>query len=84
MIHQEDCINIIHEIIHQNCWNEIFNACANHHPTRREFYINARESKGLELPVFKKEDVFEWKIISSKKLQNILGYTFEYNDLLNL
>ena len=84
MIHQEDCINIIHEIIYQNCWNEIFNACANHHPTRREFYINARESKGLELPVFKKEDVFEWKIISSKKVQNILGYTFEYNDLLNL
>ena len=84
MIHQEDCINIIHEIINQNCWNEVFNACADHHPTRREFYINARESKGFELPVFKKEAVFQWKIISSKKLQNVLDYTFEYDDLLNL
>lgn len=82
MIHREDCINIIHEIIHQNCWNEIFNACSNHHPTRRDFYINARQNKGLELPIFKNEDVYQWKIISSKKVQKVLEYTFVYDDLL--
>jgi nucleoside-diphosphate-sugar epimerase len=84
MIHREDCINIIHEIINQNCWNETFNACANHHPTRRDFYINARESKGFELPIFKNEDVYQWKIISSHKLQKALNYTFEYDDLLSI
>lgn len=82
MIHKDDCINIIHEIIIQNCWNEIFNACANHHPTRRDFYINAKQSKGVELPIFKNEDVVVWKIISSKKLQSRLGYTFVFDDLL--
>jgi nucleoside-diphosphate-sugar epimerase len=82
MIHQDDCINIIYEIIHQNCWNETFNACANHHPTRRDFYINARESKGFELPIFKNEEVYQWKIISSNKVQRILDYTFVHDDLL--
>lgn len=84
MIHQEDCINIIHEIIVQNCWNEIFNACCNHHPTRKEFYINARQSKGFELPVFEENETYQWKIISSKKLQNTLNYTFVHDDLLDL
>ncbi len=84
MIHREDCIEIIHEIINQNCWNETFNACVNHHPTREEFYKNARKNKGFEVPVFKKESVFEWKIISPKKVQNVLGYTFIHNDLLSI
>lgn len=84
MIHRDDCIEIIHEIINQNCWNETFNACANHHPTRRDFYINARESKGFELPVFKNEEVYQWKIISSDKIKKVLGYTFVYDDLLSI
>ena len=41
MIHQEDCIEIIHEIIDQNCWDITLNACADHHPTRKEFYAIA-------------------------------------------
>lgn len=84
MIHQEDCIEIIHEIINQNCWNEIFNACSNHHPTRREFYTLAKLSKGFDLPEFEENEVYEWKIISSKKLQNVLGYEFIYDDLLSI
>ena len=84
MIHQEDCINIIHEIIDQNCWNETFNACCNDHPTRKKFYINARKSKGFELPVFEETESYQWKIISSKKLQNVLNYKFVHDDLLDL
>lgn len=82
MIHREDCIEIIHEIINQNCWNETFNACANHHPTRREFYTLARLSAGFELPEFENNDVYEWKIISSDKVQKVLNYEFIHNDLL--
>ena len=84
MIHQEDCIEIIHEVITQNCWNEIFNACSNHHPTRREFYTIAKLSKGIELPQFEENEVYEWKIISSKKVQRVLGYEFVHDDLLKL
>mgnify|MGYP003146270155 CR=1 FL=1 len=82
MIHREDCIEIIHEVIAQNKWNTIFNACADHHPTRREFYTLAKLSKGIEVPEFETVDFYRWKIISSKKVQDVLGYTFIHNDLL--
>lgn len=82
MVHQEDCIEIIHTIIDQNCWNEIFNVCSNHHPTRKEFYTMAKLSMGFEMPQFEKNEIYKWKIISSKKVQQVLGYTFIHDDLL--
>ncbi|MDX6746347.1 NAD(P)H-binding protein [Polaribacter sp. PL03] len=82
MIHREDCIEIIHEVIAKNCWNTVFNACSNHHPTRREFYTIAKLSRDFETPVFEDEEVYEWKIISSDKLQRVLNYTFIHDDLL--
>ena len=82
MIHREDCIEIIQAVIAQNCWNTVFNACADHHPTRREFYTIAKLSKGLEMPEFELEEKYEWKIISSKKVQRVLGYKFIHNNLL--
>ena len=84
MIHKEDCIEIIHTIIDQNCWGQTFNACSNHHPTRREFYTIAKLSNDFEIPEFEDNDVYEWKIISSKKLQDVLDYTFIHDDLLNI
>ena len=84
MIHKEDCIEIIHSVIDQNCWNETFNACSNHHPTRREFYTIAKLSNDFEVPEFEDNEVYEWKIISSKKVQEVLGYTFIHDDLLSI
>ena len=82
MIHLTDCIEIIKKIIAADYWNTTLNACCNHHPTRREFYTAAKKSKGLPMPLFEENDVYEWKIISSQKLQNILEYTFIYDNLL--
>ena len=84
MIHKEDCIEIIHEIIDQNCWNQTFNACSNHHPTRREFYTIAKLSSDFEVPEFEENEVYEWKIISSKKVQKVLEYTFTHDNLLDI
>ncbi len=84
MIHQDDCIEIIHEIIAQNCWNETFNACSNHHPTRREFYTIAKLSRDFETPEFEENEEYQWKIISSQKLQKALDYTFIHDDLLDI
>ena len=84
MIHQEDCIEIIHNIIAQNCWNITLNACSNHHPTRREFYTNAKLSLGFEVPSFIKTDIPLFKIISSKRLIDVLSYEFIHDDLLNI
>jgi nucleoside-diphosphate-sugar epimerase len=84
MIHKEDCIEIIHTIIDQNCWGQTFNACSNHHPTRREFYTLAKLNNNFEVPEFENNEVYEWKIISSKKLQDVLDYTFIHDDLLSI
>ena len=82
MIHREDCIEIIHEIIDQNSWNTTFNACSNHHPTRREFYTIAKLSRDFKVPEFEEDEVYQWKIISSDKIQDVLDYTFIHDDLL--
>ncbi len=84
MIHKEDCIEIIQEIIAQDCWNETFNACSNHHPTRREFYTLAKLKNDFEAPKFEENEVYQWKIISSKKIQDVLDYTFIHDDLLRI
>lgn len=84
MIHKDDCIEIIHEIINQNCWSQTFNACSNHHPTRGEFYTIAKLSADCELPEFEENEVYEWKIISSKKIQETLGYVFIHDNLLEI
>jgi nucleoside-diphosphate-sugar epimerase len=84
MIHQEDCIEIIHKVIARNCWNTVFNACSNHHPTRREFYTIAKLSKGFEVPEFEEGEVYQWKIISSDKIKGVLDYTFIHDSLLSI
>ena len=84
MIHREDCIAIIEKLINQNVFGEVFNACANHHPTREDFYINARKSLGKPAPEFDNSKPLEYKIISSKKLQKVLDYQFKYNNLLDI
>ena len=84
MIHQDDCIKIIHEIIHQNCWNATFNACSNHHPTRRDFYTNAKLSLSFELPEFEENEKLSYKIISSEKIQRVLNYQFLHDNLLEI
>jgi nucleoside-diphosphate-sugar epimerase len=84
MIHKEDCIEIIQEIIAQECWNTTLNACSNHHPTRREFYTLAKLSHDFKAPEFEENEIYEWKIISAKKVQNVLDYTFIHDDLLSI
>lgn len=84
MIHLEDCIAIIEEIIAQNCFGETFNVCSNHHPTRKDFYVNARKSRGFEPPIFEENEELKWKIISSEKLQKVLKYQFIHDNLLEI
>lgn len=81
-IHQEDCIGIIDQVLNQIHndnwkWNETFNAVAPEHPTRAEYYHKKALEMNLKVPTFVKESKSKGKIISSKKLQKILNYTFQ-------
>lgn len=80
LIHRDDCICIIYEIIEQNIWNETFNACADLHPTRKDYYINAANKLGLTPPTFIETSSFNYKIVSNEKLKKQLNYTYKYPD----
>lgn len=83
LIHKTDCITCIEEIINQNVWNEIFNACSDSHPTREEFYTIQMQNLNLEAPVFKQIVPVKFKSICSKKIKKQLNISFEYEDLMN-
>jgi nucleoside-diphosphate-sugar epimerase len=84
MIHRDDCIQIISSIIKKDIFGETFNACADHHPTRKDFYTTAREKLDKPEPVFKTETELKFKKISPAKLMNRLNYQFIHNNLLDL
>lgn len=81
LIHQEDCIEIICEILKQNCWNETFNAVAPNHPTRKNYYTEKSKQFHLNAPLFNENETNFGKIVSSEKLETILGYRFRKFDL---
>ncbi len=77
LIHQEDCIGIISDIVKQNCWNETFNAVAPNHPTRKNYYTEKAKQFHLIAPLFTENETNIGKIVSSEKLEKVLGYFFK-------
>ncbi len=84
VIHQEDCIGIINAIIEKQVWGEVFNACADHHPTRKEFYSRASVAMQLEAPQFSDADVSKNKVVDCNRLKTKLNYQFVYSDLMEM
>ena len=82
MIHQEDCIGIIEEILRQAQndkleWNETFNAVAPFHPSRKDYYTNKAIALNLPLPEFNESKPSIGKWIVSTKIETVLGYNFK-------
>ena len=82
MIQREDCIGIIEKTLDfardDNWeWNQTFNAVAPQHPTRKAYYHKKAEIFNLPLPIFAEDSASKGKIISSKKVETILGYSFQ-------
>ncbi|WP_430931607.1 hypothetical protein [Saccharicrinis sp. 156] len=83
LIHLEDCIAIIKTLIEKNIWGEIFNACADTHPTRREFYTKEMKGVGRKPPEFDEVKPSEFKVVSNNKLKKHVNYRFKHPDLMN-
>lgn len=83
LIHQDDCIGIINQIIHQQAWADVFNCCADTHPTKREYYSRAAQSIGFEIPAIDNSNPPAFKIISNAKVKTLLDYTFLHADVLD-
>jgi len=84
LIHRDDCINIIEKIVANETWGEVFNACADSHPTKREFYTQAAGLLGAPAPIFAESDEEAFKIISNEKVKRVLDYSFVYPDLMTI
>jgi nucleoside-diphosphate-sugar epimerase len=82
LIHRDDCINIIDRIVEQEKWNEVFNACADTHPSKGEFYSHAREMMGMPAPVMADSGQAGFKMISNEKVKQALNYAFIHADLM--
>ena len=83
LIHRDDCIQIIKEIIAKNIWDKTLNACADTHPKKRDFYAKEFKKEGRNNPTFNELASNEYKIINSDQLKSILNYNFIYSDLMH-
>lgn len=84
LIHRDDCIGIISQIVEQKVWGEVFNCCADTHPTKKEFYTHASKSIGFPTPEFADSGANSFKIISNEKVKQILNYTFLHPELMKI
>ncbi|MEN2414662.1 SDR family NAD(P)-dependent oxidoreductase [Flavobacterium mesophilum] len=80
LIHLNDCIGVIEEIINKSKWNAIFNAVAPFHPTREAFYSQKAIKMNLPEPKFSSVKSNIKKVISSEKIETILRYKFKLDE----
>lgn len=80
LIGLQDCIGIIEKIIEKEAWNEVFNGVNPQHPSRKEYYNGKATSLGLPLVGFDESKISVGKIIDNRKIEEVLGYTF--NELI--
>lgn len=76
LIHLEDCLGIITQIILENKWEETFNAAYPDHPEKASYYTEICTKMGLPLPEYDFETPSKGKVINSEKILKELPYTF--------
>lgn len=84
LIHRDDCIEIIVQIIQQNCWNQIFNGCADTHPAKITFYTHAATMLNAPPPIIHEGSTGAYKIIDNQKLKSTLNYHYIHPDVMNI
>ncbi|SQD79251.1 NAD(P)H-binding protein [Moritella yayanosii] len=84
LIHQHDAVGVIEQVIKQQCWGEIFNACCDHHASRQDFYQQAAKQLGITMPSFTAENSKPHCIIANEKLKQRLNYQFSHQSATDL
>lgn len=78
IVHLDDVVEVIIQLIQNKIGGEIFNVCCDNHEKRKEFYAKQCEKLNLSAPIFSEvNDTL--KCISNRKLKNTLGFTFKHN-----
>jgi nucleoside-diphosphate-sugar epimerase len=84
MIHRDDCIRILTQIIEQDIRGETFNAVSDGHPPRKMYYKTVARAAGFEPPIFKKDTDKPYKVVSNQKLKSLLNYQFRHPNPLDI
>jgi nucleoside-diphosphate-sugar epimerase len=79
LVYQEDVIEVVLQVIRQQCWGQVLNVCADQHPIKSAYYRRQTEILGLEPPTFV-EERSRYKIVSNQKVKQLLNYTFQHPD----
>jgi len=74
LIHSGDCVEIVRCIIEGNVWGHVFNACADDHPSKKDFYTKAAVAQGIAPPIFS-DAAADYKIVSNAHLKSLLHYS---------
>lgn len=83
LIHREDCIAIITQIVEGQITGKVFNAVSDGHPTRKEYYTKAARALELKPPAFKPDEKSKsYKVVSNARLKKALSYSFIYPEPL--
>jgi nucleoside-diphosphate-sugar epimerase len=80
-LHRDDALEIIVQLLAQNKWGQVYNACSPEHPSRAAIYQKIAREQGWPQPTVIPADTH--KTISPEKLQQELGYQFLYPDPLD-
>lgn len=83
LVHLADCVGAIAGLVQRPAAGEIFNICADEHPSRRELYTRAALAMGLPAPQFRGNSSTPGKIVSNNKIKKYLPYQFVYPDPWN-
>ncbi|HET8735015.1 MAG TPA: SDR family oxidoreductase [Pricia sp.] len=76
LIHRNDCIRIITEIVEKNWWGETFNGVNPDHPTKQDYYTSKALEKGLQPPDYPANSPKKGKIVHSYTLINVKKFRF--------
>lgn len=78
LIHRNDCIAIISQLIERNIWGDVFNASFPAHPLKKEYYTNYCKANFLTPPHYDLTSISKGKYIDSNKLVQLLKYSFKH------
>lgn len=82
LIHLDDCVAIVSKIIELDIRHEIFNACSDGHPLRKDIYTKAAQHYDLKPPQFSDHPSSRLKIVDNDKVKKKLKYSFIHPDPL--
>ncbi len=80
LVHRDDGVAVAARLLEDEVRGEVFNVCADAHPTRRAFYAAAARRLGLQPPTFADGEADAFKVVDNRKLKQRLGYAFLHPD----